>query len=595
MAALALATYGLLKTGFGDRPAHVNVRWAPIVAPGVQQQLEATYHLTSGQRTEGRTFGYELTDLSFDNIRAMVSDPAVEDTHYIHRTAYRIWRFAPRGRYPGSGAVWGPLLETAIVLLVLLAGTAFLLASLEVLLPARIAARLPLRQTLLHPGATAAAVSSTVGNRILPASPHQVAVFRVLFGSALLVLILTERLGAASVLEVSNALTPLHAALIAPFAAAPQLVSWIFPWIIFWGVLFVIGAAARLSFAMLTIGVIVWAALLTTRVSYHTVSALLVCLLCLSASRWSDAWSIDAWWRRRRGMPPRAFGTPREYGYTIWIPGVVLGVTFAAAAVAKLRESGIAWILNGTVKYHFLTDARQAPVDWGLGVGLHPGLAVALSFGAVVIESAIVIGAFARTYRYRALAGCAAASILAGFALFQGLFWPAWWLLLVSFLPWHRVVPASADSAADADAGAAGIGLVALQRLLLAALVVEQLVVSGLKLEAGPAFSTYGMYSNTYASPAEYEAQSTTSYWLVSDDGRQCRMTEEDAKAFTRVPGATGAPSPGSDAVRRCFGPSGPREAEVEERQAKIDWSRWRPDGEVRRVMTASPAARGAQ
>ena len=63
--------------------------------------------------------------------------------------------------------------------------------------------------------------------------------------------------------------------------------------------------------------------------------------------------------------------TPKEYGYTVWVPGLVLGVVFAAAAVAKLRDAGVAWILNGTVKYHFLSDSVQAMVDWGLWIGRH--------------------------------------------------------------------------------------------------------------------------------------------------------------------------------------------------------------------------------
>jgi hypothetical protein len=41
----------------------------------------------------------------------------------------------------------------------------------------------------------------------------------------------------------------------------------------------------------------------------------------------------------------------------------VLGVTFAAAAFAKLRLGGIGWITNGTVTYHFLTDSFDAPVE----------------------------------------------------------------------------------------------------------------------------------------------------------------------------------------------------------------------------------------
>ena len=584
LVALAIATYGVLRAEFGDRPALINVRWAPSVSAASQSALEAKYHLASGRQAEGRTYGYQLTDLSYDNIRAMVLDPAVEDTHYIHRTAYRIWRFAPRARYPGRGAVLGPILEMAVVLFALIAGTAFLLAFLELVLPKRLSARLPLRHTFLHPRSTAAAVLRGIGHRIPPATAEQAALFRIVFGSALLLLFLAQRVGGASVLEVSNALTPLHEALIAPFTAAPWLVSWVLPWLMVWGVMLVAGAVVPLSYAMLTIGAVLWAALLTTRVSYHTVSALLVCLVCLGASRWADAWSVDAWWRQRRGQSARAPASPTEYGYTIWIPGVVAGVVFAAAAVAKLRESGLGWIVNGTIKYHFLSDARQAPVDWGLRIGLHPQLAVALSFGAVLVESLIIFGAFARTYRYRAMAGAGAASLLAGFALFQGLFWPAWWLLLISFLPWHRMARQSPAPSARRSAAPGG-WLVPLQTLIVVALIVEQVVVSGLKLEAGPAFSTYGMYSNSYASPSEYEAQSATSYWLVSDDGRQCKVTEQDANASLS----------GGDLVQRCFGAVDPSRVEVEQRRAKIDWTSWRPAGEVRTVLRSASAGSAAR
>ena len=111
----AVGTYSGLRAVFGDRPAHINVRWSPATTPDVQQRLEQQYHLTYGQRTEGRTFSYDLTDLSRNNIRAMVLDPAVEDTHYIHRTAYRIWRFAPRSKYHDAGEKWGPLFEVTVL------------------------------------------------------------------------------------------------------------------------------------------------------------------------------------------------------------------------------------------------------------------------------------------------------------------------------------------------------------------------------------------------------------------------------------------------------------------------------------------------
>jgi hypothetical protein len=584
--AAAVVTYTVLRAEFGDRPAHINVRWAPSVTPDVQSQLERKYHLISPQRTEGRTFSYDLTDLSRDNIRAMVLDPAVEDTHYIHRTAYRIWRFAPRSKYPEPGTAWGPLLEATIVGLLLIAAIAFALAVAEQFVPQRIVERVPTRHAFMHPYEAAGSFLRAIANRIPTGSPEQVAVFRIAFGFALLALFLAQRVGPVSVVEGTNVITPLHRWLITPFALAPQLTLWVLPWLLVWGILFIVGAASRLSYLMLTIGAYAWATLMTTRVGYHTVSALLVALLCLIPSRWSDAWSVDAWWRRRNGNAPILAANPKVYGYTIWIPGVVIGVIFAAAAVAKLHESGIAWILNGTVKYHFLSDAAAAPLDWGLRVGLHPYVAVVLSLGAILIESTIVLGAFARRYVYRAIAGIAGVSLLSGFALFQGLFWPAWWLLLISFLPWQRLGPRPVRSA-SVDQLSIGRTRFALQPIIVIVFVVEQLVVSGLSLEQGPVFSTYGMYSNTYDSPAGYEAQSTNSYWLISSDGRQCNVNEKAAWAVASArSGAEDASA--REAAQHCFGTTSLDGIAAEQRKKKIDWERWRPAGETRLTMAGS-------
>jgi hypothetical protein len=589
----AVATYSLLRAAFGDRPAHINVRWSARATPDVQHRLEQQYRLTDGQRTDGRTFSYDLTDLSRNNIRAMVLDPSVEDTHYIHRTAYRIWRFAPRSKYHGRGEKWGPLLEATVLAFSLIAAIAFVLAAGERVLPPKLAARIPLRGVFISPADTATSLLRSIARRIPAASAEQVAALRVVFGVALVALFLQQRVGPASALQSTNALTALHQWLIAPFVRAPFLTQWVLPWLLCWTALFIVGAGSRVSYLMLTLGAIAWAALMTTRLGYHMVSALLVALVCLIPSRWGDAWSVDAWWRRRRPGAAVKARSPREYGYTIWMPGVVIGVVFAAAALAKLRESGVAWILNGTVKYHFLSDAASAPLDWGLRVGLYPNLAVALSFVAILIESLIVVGVFARSYVYRAAAGIAAAALLGGFALFQGLFWPAWWLLLVSFLPWHRLVRQSMPvQSADASFRADGARL-RLQPLIVIVFVAQQLLVSGLSLEAGPALSTYGMYSNTYDSPEAYESQSTTSYWLTSD-GRQCNVSEHVARAVASAHSGSDA-APARDAVQRCFGTTDVSRVEAEQRRTRIDWKRWRPAGETRLTLSAASASNAAQ
>jgi hypothetical protein len=98
--------FGVLRVAYGQRPAYVHVRWAPTVDAAQRAQMERTHRLTRGVLREGTTWGYYVTDVSTANLRALVESPAVEDTHNIHRTAFRIWRTAPRGEYPGTRPAW---------------------------------------------------------------------------------------------------------------------------------------------------------------------------------------------------------------------------------------------------------------------------------------------------------------------------------------------------------------------------------------------------------------------------------------------------------------------------------------------------------
>jgi hypothetical protein len=100
------ATYATLRLTYGERPAYVHVRWAPSVDASTREQLERVHGLTRPELREGRTWGYYLTDLSGDNIERLVTNPAAEDTHNLHRTAFRAWRTAPRAPYLGSKPAW---------------------------------------------------------------------------------------------------------------------------------------------------------------------------------------------------------------------------------------------------------------------------------------------------------------------------------------------------------------------------------------------------------------------------------------------------------------------------------------------------------
>ena len=103
---LGALAYGTVRLVYGQRPAYVHVRWAAAVDDGARQELERRHSLTRGELREGRTWGYYVTDLSSTNLQTLVENPAVEDTHNIHRTAFRIWRTAPRAEYLTSRPAW---------------------------------------------------------------------------------------------------------------------------------------------------------------------------------------------------------------------------------------------------------------------------------------------------------------------------------------------------------------------------------------------------------------------------------------------------------------------------------------------------------
>jgi hypothetical protein len=294
----------------------------------------------------------------------------------------------------------------------------------------------------------------------------------------------------------------------------------------------VVGLVTPASYAALTAAVIVWASVRALGASHHVVSSLAVTMLLLLPARWGDGLSVDAWLRRRFGgvQPPPS----RRYGFAIWAPAFVFAVTFAAAAWSKLRQPD--WVANGSVKYHFISDFNQALVPWGLELAAHPTLAVALSAAAVVAEAVVITAIFSASAAYRLTCGLLALGMLATFALFQGIVWPGWWILLLGFLPWHRFRPG-----AGATAAATAKPLSAAQLALMAAVVAQQVYASWARVEARPFVSAYDMYSTTYASPAAYEEASNLVYRVVGvtaagrEDLPDCTIDSPAAETFSRA------------------------------------------------------------
>jgi hypothetical protein len=229
---------------------------------------------------------------------------------------------------------------------------------------------------------------------------------------------------------------------------------------------------------------------------------------------WGAGLSVDEC-LRRRFLGRMNVVDSRCYGLAVWIPMMMLGLAYAAAAFAKLDEAGLAW-LRGGVRYAFLADASLAPVRLGRVIAGSDLLTALFSSCAIAAESVVIAGAISRRQIIILAAGAAALAMQIGFYVFQGQWWILWWALLLAFLPWQSIaLPVTAAAARlhvmrmptwDSIAGAER-RIPAVVALVLLLAVAQQPVVSLLRREYSFVFSDFPMYSKVHvASKPDFAA-----------------------------------------------------------------------------------------
>ena len=528
---LVLLAVGLplaARTVVGPPGVIVHVRWQESLEPAARDALETAFHLSDGERLDDRTWRYELIDSSSETVRSIVQHEAVEDTQGIDRTSYSVSSLASRtDRRQRLVAAGGAIVLVTDRLAVLLAASAAVLVWLGT------SGRAPTLQaawslvtrrakTLASTGRTAA-VARWLSRGIPDISAGTAGAFRILFGLLVVLFFASRPEDARSLNATFNPIVEgdLHASVLEWLRARPFIAEGLAPWLLTMGVAFTVGLLTRLTYALFVAGVLVWAFLATVHDSTHPNSTLVLTLVALLPSRWGDGLSVDAWRRSRNGTNRTSHVSGKHYGYSVWVSGLVFGVAFAAAAWAKAVGTGPSWILNGSVKYHFITDSIQAPVDWGLQLAGHPQLAILASLGTVVAEALVITAAFSRNEWYRLALGAVALGMLAGFALFMGVFWPGWWILLLGYLPWAWIGSGLRRYAPEnRTGGTRPVPLIATlpsaaQLAAIALVLGQQLVVSWMRIERAPMFTYYPMYSSTYPGPAQFDASVTPYYRIV--------------------------------------------------------------------------------
>jgi len=498
---------------FGTPVAEVHLTWRQI-SNDERQSVERQFRLSEARQLDRDEWSYVPLDTTPPLLRALVSHPAIARTDGVDRTSFRMSRRAPLterrgGRFPGqpNAARAAKFVSYLLVIagLMLLALTSAFVRGAVAEAVARV------RASPVDAARDAVRTSVAWLQRGVPAaSPEAAGAFRIVFVGLLLIFVVSNP---ARVVPLD---TP-------GFADARGIQRVVVSWLAGDGartmavdrlllssaILVILGLLTRTSFAVFVATFFLWACVATLDTTHHVLSALTWILPCLLVAPWGDALSVDAWWRRRRhGIPAEP---SRRYAYAFWIPGFVYGVAMLAAAWAKVG-GGPDWVLNGTVKYHFVSDLPHAWVSWGPVLTKSHLVAVVLSAIAILIEGTLIVASFTRSSSARLAFGAAAMTLLIGFALFQGIVWKAWWIALVSFLPWQLIGARSPVS----PARSAGAAFSTLQVTAVLVLVVQQVIASAARLEVRPMLTAYDMYSGTYASLEDYEFSTNLDYRVVA-------------------------------------------------------------------------------
>jgi hypothetical protein len=351
------------------------------------------------------------------------------------------------------------------------------------------------------------ALGAWLGARVPPLTASALGAFRMAFGTAMMLALLRETPPDAIPFEAQRASSWLaRQDLIRQLAATPEAGELTRQLGAAALALFAVGLWPRGALTVAASAITLFVGIGLNQKAMHDWGIPLITLWALTFVPWHDSVGVQsglARWRRRPVVP----AAPRVRGLALWLPTLTLGVAFAAAAFAKLDTSGLAWITGGAVRFHFLQDAHQAPVQWGLLVAGSDPAAIGLSLAAVATEGLFWLAALTPSLLVRSVFGFAGITMMSGFFLFQGVFWPAWWALFLVFLPWPLVDRLRAARKPDTDAALATASLPAAASAVVVAIVAQQPIVSALRLESEPFLSDYSMYSYTWPSKRAFSEQ----------------------------------------------------------------------------------------
>ena len=458
-------------------PDHINVRWIDGTNEDTRLNAELELGLYAGTQQEGRTWQYVIRNTDTNSLQDIVTHPLAEDTHGIDRTKFTLADHDLSDRSGYQLTPYSQEAEYAIQTAKESKGASlFIFAVLAGLLSCLPTPRL---------------VGSMFGNFLPSLSLEGIELMRLTFGV---------------LLAVAVWMTPFSPDLVVP-VNVQRTTDWLADWELI-GMLASSPTSIKTLQNFAVIGLVLFATGLFLPRQLLLCTALVLTMLVLAKLRHGSShdWGLPllaVWaltpvpWNNLKDV------NPRVRGYAAWIPGLLLGLSFSAAAIAKLQESGLSWITTGAVRYHFIEDAEGAVSQLGLWIATHEYMAVAVSILAILAELLLLLTAFSKRRSLRFFGGTLGIALLLGFWLMQGVFWPAWWALLVAFLPWNRIATQLQRTSISLPTST-GSPLPTWVSQVLVLLVGIQIVASLSGTEHEPLISNFPMYSHTYSSPASF-------------------------------------------------------------------------------------------
>ena len=192
-----------------------------------------------------------------------------------------------------------------------------------------------------------------IQQRIRPVSARELGFFRVVFAILLWLVFSPLRLRTEPFPRELHQGRSILAnwELIHWLASQPMIVARLEYMILATIIVFGLGLWTRTTYPLLVLQMTVWTLVRLQHTGTHLWAISLVTAWGLVVVRWSDGFSLDETIRRMRGDSSLRQRRGRGYGFALWLPGLVFGLAMCAAGIAKLRGSGIEWVIGGAVKY----------------------------------------------------------------------------------------------------------------------------------------------------------------------------------------------------------------------------------------------------